>query len=156
MILRYCLVFIFSTGIVFSQEAKRSVSSGFGKKSVQNKTILYSIGQSSVIGNYSLGEANILKGFLSPVINPEIKESVNDLEVFPNPFLNHFVVKYDLPCNPSIALFDLNGQKIDISINKKSNSEFEITDVEYLPAANYILISEFNGIKNFKLLLLEK
>lgn len=156
MFLRYYLVFFFSSGIVFSQDVKRSVSSGFGKKSVQNKTILYSIGQSSVIGNYSLDGANILKGFLSPIINPEIKESINNFEVFPNPFSNHFVVKYELPCDPSIALFDLNGQNIDVSINKKSNKEFKITNVEYLPAANYILISEYNGIKNFKLLLLEK
>ena len=146
----------FSTGFVYSQNFKSSQSIGFGKTSIENKTILYSIGQSSQIGSYNFDSKSILIGFLSSFFNSEKEESVSDLVVFPNPSSNYFNLKYNRPGNPSIMLFDLNGQNIEITVRKKTEKEYIITNLEHLPAAEYILISENNGIQDFHILILEK
>lgn len=156
MVLRCILFICFSTGFVYSQNFKSSQSIGFGKTSIENKTILYSIGQSSQIGSYNFDSKSILIGFLSSFFNSEKEESVSDLVVFPNPSSNYFNLKYNRPSNPSIMLFDLNGQNIEITVRKKTEKEYVITNLEYLPAANYILISDNNGIQDIHILILEK
>ena len=156
MVLRCILFICFSTGFVYSQNFKSSQSIGFGKTSIENKTILYSIGQSSLIGSYNFDKKNVLTGFLSSFFNSEKQKSISDLVVFPNPSSNYFNLKYNHPGNPSIMLFDLNGQNLEITVRKKNEREYMITNLEYLPAAEYILISENNGVQDFQILILEK
>ena len=156
MIVRVGLLVCFSAGVIYGQSNKKSLSIGFGNTSIENKTILYSIGQSSLIGSYNFDKKNVLTGFLSSFFNSEKQESISDLVVFPNPSSNYFNLKYNHPGNPSIMLFDLNGQNLEITVRKKNEREYMITNLEYLPAAEYILISENNGVQDFQILILEK
>ena len=78
--------------------------------------VIYSVGQSSVIGNNMSGGFLITQGFVQPISNLYYVEDINtnfNVAVYPNPFVNEFEASFDKDYNNMAVLIQtLSGQTV--------------------------------------------
>jgi hypothetical protein len=78
--------------------------------------VIYSVGQSSVIGNNISGGFLISQGFVQPLSDSYYVEDINtnfNVAVYPNPFVNEFEASFDKEYNNmSVLIQTLSGQTI--------------------------------------------
>jgi len=97
----------------FSQLHHQTVGVGGGTTA---SGVIYSVGQSSVIGNNISSGILITQGFVQPLsdfyIIEEIKSNVN-VSVYPNPFVNEFEALFEKDySNTTIIIQTLSGQTV--------------------------------------------
>ena len=78
--------------------------------------VIYSVGQSSVIGNNISGGFLISQGFVQPLSDSYYVEEINtnfNVTVYPNPFVNEFEASFDKDYNNMAVLIQtLSGQTV--------------------------------------------
>ena len=88
--------------------------------------VIYSVGQSSVIGNNMSGGFLITQGFVQPLSDLYYVEDINtnfNVVVYPNPFVNEFEASFDKEYNNmNVLIQTLSGQTVYRKNYKKNNS----------------------------------
>jgi glutamate synthase domain-containing protein 3 len=88
--------------------------------------VIYSVGQSSVIGNNMSGGFLITQGFVQPLSDSYYVEDINtnfNVAVYPNPFVNEFEASFDKEYNNmNVLIQTLSGQTVFKKNYKKNNS----------------------------------
>ena len=88
--------------------------------------VIYSVGQSSVIGNNMSGGFLITQGFVQPLSDSYHVEDINtnfNVAVYPNPFVNEFEASFDKEYNNmNVLIQTLSGQTVYRKNYKKNNS----------------------------------
>ena len=97
----------------FSQLHHQTIGIGGGSTS---SGAIYSVGQSSVIGNNMSGGFLITQGFIQPLSDIYYVEDIDtnfNVIVYPNPFVNEFVASFDKDYNNIAVLIQtLSGQRV--------------------------------------------
>ena len=88
--------------------------------------VIYSVGQSSVIGNTMSGGFLITQGFVQPLSDSYYVEDINtnfNVAVYPNPFVNEFEASFDKEYNNmNVLIQTLSGQTVFRKNYKNNNS----------------------------------
>ena len=107
----------------FSQLHHQTFGIGGGSTS---SGVIYSVGQSSVIGNNMSGGFLITQGFVQPLSDLYYVEDINtnfNVAVYPNPFVNEFEASFDKEYNNmNVLIQTLSGQTVLRKNYKKNNS----------------------------------
>ena len=107
----------------FSQLHHQTLGIGGGSTS---SGVIYSVGQSSVIGNNMSGGFLITQGFVQPLSDSYYVEDINtnfNVAVYPNPFVNEFEASFDKEYNNmNVLIQTLSGQTVYRKNYKKNNS----------------------------------
>ena len=107
----------------FSQLHHQTIGIGGGSTS---SGVIYSVGQSSVIGNNMSGGFLITQGFVQPLSDLYYVEDINtnfNVAVYPNPFVNEFEASFDKEYNNmNVLIQTLSGQTVYRKNYKKNNS----------------------------------
>ena len=107
----------------FSQLHHQTLGVGGGSSS---SGVIYSVGQSSVIGNNMSGGFLITQGFVQPLYGSYYVEDINtnfNVAVYPNPFVNEFEASFDKEYNNmNVLIQTLSGQTVYRKNFKKDNS----------------------------------
>ena len=97
----------------FSQLHHQTIGIGGGSTS---SGVIYSVGQSSVIGNNMSGGFLITQGFVQPLSDLYYVEDINtnfNVVVYPNPFVNEFEASFDkVYNNMNVLIQTLSGQTV--------------------------------------------
>lgn len=138
-----------SIGIVmslsaFGQELHQQALSSIGtSKVLSNGTyICQTIGQQSVIGNYTKDGITIGQGFQQSIWSKYINSSLNNTistVTYPNPFVSTINFQFSQPINEiiSVALFDIRGRLI-YSEDKKAIDNILTLELPNLASSNYL------------------
>ena len=114
-----------------------SVSSG----SASGLTVQQSIGQGSVIGNFSSAKLTLRQGFLQPAVQVyrSVEEDQTDMEVYPNPFTETVQVQFSKAKNGlvQIRIFSVDGALLQ-SFEKQKDGIMWL-DLSRLAQGLYIL-----------------
>lgn len=126
--------------------------SGSSKKiDMQNKSyvVQQSIGQSSVIGTFAIGDLTVRQGFIQPnvfakIINKKIRMNL-DVVVYPNPFLESISLLFNEEITDKVAveIYDLLGRLV-FSNNYPPSQSVNVI-LGNFPVANYILKIQANN-----------
>ena len=107
----------------FSQLHHQTIGIGGGSTS---SGVIYSLGQSSVIGNNMSGGFLITQGFVQQLSDSYYVEDINtnfNVAVYPNPFVNEFEASFDKEYNNmNVLIQTLSGQTVYRKNYKKDNS----------------------------------
>ena len=97
----------------FSQLHHQTIGIGGGSTS---SGVIYSVGQSSVIGNNMSGGFLITQGFVQPLSDLYYVEDINtnfNVVVYPNPFVKEFEASFDkVYNNMNVLIQTLSGQTV--------------------------------------------
>ena len=133
------LFFVLGVNSIFFSQAKSSLiiaRSTLGSSCVNNripsnfnqKKVLQSIGQSSVIGTFKNNSKTFCQGYIQPLFFLNLENVSNDLELeatlFPNPFISYFTIQFEEIINTEINLeiYDLFGRRIFSKIYEKNQN----------------------------------
>ncbi len=164
----FIILSIFFITTCFSQESMRFALSSSGSSSKftndsNNYLIHQSIGQASVIGNYSNENYTVLQGFIKPPIfnsfvihieNQMIQDSALKALVYPIPFTEEINILLDEEVINSVlvTIFNMNGSIV--FKNEFFPKRTIRINLDFLPRAPYILLISTNE-KQFKTNLLK-
>ncbi|MDI5899391.1 T9SS type A sorting domain-containing protein [Flavobacterium yafengii] len=123
----------------------------------RNYIVQQSIGQSSVIGTFAIGDLSVRQGFIQPNVFAKIKDEkilMNlDVVIYPNPFLKSISLLFNEEVKDKVAveIYDMLGRLIF------SNSYPPSQDVNVIlddfAVANYILKIQANNKRIVKKIL---
>ena len=109
--------------------------------------VIYSVGQSSVIGNNMVGRLIITQGFVQPLYDSYYVEDINanfNIDVYPNPFLNEFEASFDKEYNNiSVLIQTLTGQTV-FRENYQNNNSIRV-DLSGYSGQTYIVTIYADG-----------
>lgn len=107
----------------FSQLHHQTIGVG-GGSSING--VIFSVGQSSVIGNNMSGGYLITQGFVQPLSDSYYVEDINtnfNVAVYPNPFVNEFEASFDKEYNNmNVLIQTLSGQTVFRKNYQNNNS----------------------------------
>ena len=130
--------------IVFSQLHHQTLGIAGGSTS---SGVIYSVGQSSVIGNNMSGGFLITQGFVQPLSDSYYVEDINtnfNVVVYPNPFVNEFEASFDKEYdNMNVLIQTLSGQTV-LRKNYKKNNSIRV-DLSGYSGQTYIVTINANG-----------
>ena len=127
-------------------------ASGTTSKSSNGYTVTQTVGQASIIGNYSSAPFIVSQGFQQSnwarlILQNEI-QLASDIKFFPNPIIDNinFVFTISDMKNLNLLLFDTSGRKIfDEFVNASGNKvKFSL---QRLPAGTYLLLLKNKQLK---------
>lgn len=145
--MKYLFYFAFLlVGIkAFGQELHHQMLSSQGTSKVLSNGIYVSqtIGQQSVIGNYTQNGVTFGQGFQQSVWSKYINSSINNsitTVTYPNPFVSSINFQFSLPIKEtiSVALFDVRGRLI-YSEDKKAIDNILTIELPNLASSNYLV-----------------
>jgi hypothetical protein len=103
--------------------------------------VIYSVGQSSVIGNNMSGGFLITQGFVQPLSDSYYVEDINtnfNVAVYPNPFVNEFEASFDKEYNNmNVLIQTLSGQMV-FRKNYQNNNSIRV-DLSGYSGQTYII-----------------
>ena len=109
--------------------------------------VIYSVGQSSVIGNNMVGRLLITQGFVQPLYDSYYVEDINtnfNVAVYPNPFVNEFEASFDKDYNNiSILIQTVSGQTVFIK-NYQNKNSIKV-DLSGYSGQTYIIVINADG-----------
>jgi hypothetical protein len=127
---------------VLGQLHHQMLSAQGGLKKTQSGILVsQTIGQTSVIGNYSNRNSNVGQGFqqsttgrlLIDGLNPEISTTI-----FPNPFQNQITIRYSAQERVKVTIFDM-ARKLIYKNNLSFISENKTIDVSSFSSGVYLV-----------------
>lgn len=147
------LLFLLLPILGFSQLHHQTIGVGGGSTSSR---VIYSVGQSSVIGNNMAGKFLITQGFVQPIFGSynieDIKTNLN-VAVYPNPFINQFEASFDKDFkNTAVLVQTLSGQTV-FRKNYQNNNLIRV-DLSGYSGQTYIVTINADG-KKFKAKLIK-
>ena len=111
--------------------------------------VIYSVGQSSVIGNNISGGFLISQGFVQPLSDSYYVEEINtnfNVTVYPNPFVNEFEALFDKEYNNiNVLIQTLTGQTV-FRKNYQNNNSIRV-DLSGYSGQTYIVTINADGKK---------
>jgi hypothetical protein len=109
--------------------------------------VIYSVGQSSVIGNNMSGGFLITQGFVQPLSDSYYVEDINtnfNVAVYPNPFVNEFEASFDKEYNNmNVLIQTLSGQMV-FRKNYQNNNSIRV-DLSGYSGQTYIITINADG-----------
>jgi len=125
----FALLIILGMNYNFFSQAKSNLiiarstlgSSALNNRNPSNfnqKIVLQSIGQSSVIGTFKNDSKTFCQGYIQPLFFLNLENVINDLELeaslFPNPFTSYFTIQFEEIINTEInvEIYDSFGRTI--------------------------------------------
>jgi hypothetical protein len=109
--------------------------------------VIYSVGQSSVIGNNMSGGFLITQGFVQPLSDSYYVEDINtnfNVAVYPNPFVNEFEASFDKEYNNmNVLIQTLSGQSV-FRKNYQNNKSIRV-DLSGYSGQTYIVTINADG-----------
>lgn len=109
--------------------------------------VIYSVGQSSVIGNNMSGGFLITQGFVQPLSDSYYVEDINtnfNVAVYPNPFVNEFEASFDKEYNNmNVLIQTLSGQTV-FRKNYHNNNSIRV-DLSGYSGQTYIVTINADG-----------
>jgi len=109
--------------------------------------VIYSVGQSSVIGNNMSGGFLITQGFVQPLSDSYYVENINtnfNVAVYPNPFVNEFEASFDKEYNNiNVLIQTLSGQTV-FRKNYQNNNSIRV-DLSGYSGQTYIVTINADG-----------
>ena len=128
----------------FSQLHHQTLGIGGGSTS---SGVIYSVGQSSVIGNNMSGGFLITQGFVQPLSDSYYFEEINtnfNVAVYPNPFVNEFEASFDKEYNNmNVLIQTLSGQTV-FRKNYQNNNSIRV-DLSGYSGQTYIVTINADG-----------
>ena len=130
--------------LAFSQLHHQTLGIGGGSTS---SGVIYSVGQSSVIGNNMSGGFLITQGFVQPLSDSYSVEDINTnftVAVYPNPFVNEFEASFDKEYNNmNVLIQTLSGQTV-FRKNYQNNNSIRV-DLSGYSGQTYIVTINADG-----------
>ena len=127
-------------------------ASGTTSKSSNGYTVTQTVGQASIIGNYSSAPFIVSQGFQQSnwarlILQNEI-QLASDIKFFPNPVIDNinFVFTISDMKNLNLLLFDTSGRKIFNEFANASGNTIAFS-LQRLPASTYLLLLTNNQLK---------
>ena len=109
--------------------------------------VIYSVGQSSVIGNNMSGGYLITQGFVQPLSDLYYVEDIDtnfNVAVYPNPFVNEFEASFDKEYNNmNVLIQTLSGQTV-FRKNYQNNNSIRV-DLSGNSGQTYIITINADG-----------
>ena len=149
------LIFLFVvSNLCQSQVLHREMlsASGTTSKSSNGYTVTQTVGQASIIGNYSSAPFIVSQGFQQRnwarlILQNEI-QLASDIKFFPNPVIDNinFVFTISDMKNLNLLLFDTSGRKIFNEFANASGNTITFS-LQRLPAGTYLLLLTNNQLK---------
>ena len=140
--MKYLLLFICFSG--FSQLHHQTIGVG-GGSSING--VIFSVGQSSVIGNNMSGGFLITQGFVQPLSDSYYVEDIDtnfNVAVYPNPFVNEFEASFDKEYNNmNVLIQTLSGQTV-FRKNYQNNNSIRV-DLSGYSGQTYIVTINADG-----------
>jgi hypothetical protein len=144
--MKLSLLLFFSIGLtVFGQSLHHQMlsSQGTSKALFNGMFISQTIGQQSVIGNYSQNGVTYGQGFQQSIWSKYINSSVNNpitTVVYPNPFISiiNFKFSQSIKETISVTLFDIQGRLV-YSEDKKASDNILTLELPNLASSNYLV-----------------
>ena len=133
----------------FSQLHHSTISLHSLNSSNNEVKVLQSVGQLSLIGNFSSSKVSVIQGFQQPFIrNINERPIVNqNIISYPNPFYSDLNIEFinNKPKKVRIDIFDISGRFIK-SLESKDFDNILNLDLEGLQSSEYIINVKGNGI----------
>ena len=130
--------------LAFSQLHHQTLGIGGG---ITSSGVIYSVGQSSVIGNNMSGGFLITQGFVQPLSDSYYVEEINtnfNVAVYPNPFVNEFEASFDKEYNNmNVLIQTLSGQTV-FRKNYQNNNSIRV-DLSGYSGQTYIVTINADG-----------
>lgn len=128
----------------FSQLHHQTIGVG-GGSSING--VIFSVGQSSVIGNNMSGGYLITQGFVQPLSDLYYVEDIDtnfNVAVYPNPFVNEFEASFDKEYNNmNVLIQTLSGQTV-FRKNYQNNNSIRV-DLSGYSGQTYIVTINADG-----------
>ena len=139
------LVFLFSFSTLYSQELHHQMLSAQGSSKELSNGIFVSqtIGQQSVIGNYTKDGKTYGQGYQQSVWSKYISTNTNNTittVTYPNPFVSTINFQFSQAINEpiSVSVFDIRGRLI-FSQEKQASGNILTIDLPNLASSNYLV-----------------
>jgi hypothetical protein len=139
------LVFLFSFSTLYSQELHHQMLSAQGASKELSNGIYVSqtIGQQSVIGNYTKDGKTYGQGYQQSVWSKYISTNTNNTittVTYPNPFVSTINFQFSQAINEpiSVSVFDIRGRLI-FSQEKQASGNILTIDLPNLASSNYLV-----------------
>ena len=142
---------------IISIAQHQTLSSQGGVYTSNSKIVVsQSIGQASVIGQYSNALSGVVQGFQQPYWDKLISNNWESLDILisPNPFVNQFSIIYAEDAKMNLSLYDLTG-KLVYRKGINFNGPSELVEINGLAVGTYLTRIEINGQDFFTKLLKE-
>lgn len=141
-------MFLFSS-TVFGQLHHSMVSVQSSSTEKYDINVLQSVGQLSLIGNFSSSKVSVIQGFQQPFIRyinerPIVNQNIIS---YPNPFYSDLNIEFinNKPKTVRVDIFDISGRFIK-SFESKDFDNILNLDLEGLQSSEYIINVKGNGI----------
>lgn len=135
--------------ICFSQLHHSMVSVQSSSTEKYDINVLQSVGQLSLIGNFSSSKVSVIQGFQQPFIRyinerPIVNQNIIS---YPNPFYSDLNIEFinNKPKTVRVDIFDISGRFIK-SLESKDFDNILNLDLEGLQSSEYIINVKGNGI----------
>ena len=139
------LVFLFSFSTLYSQELHHQMLSAQGSSKELSNGIYVSqtIGQQSVIGNYTKDGKTYGQGYQQSVWSKYISTNTNNTittVTYPNPFVSTINFQFSQAIKEpiSVSVFDIRGRLI-FSQEKQASGNILTLDMPQLASSNYLV-----------------
>jgi hypothetical protein len=139
------LVFLFSFSTLYSQELHHQMLSAQGASKELSNGIYVSqtIGQQSVIGNYTKDGKTYGQGYQQSVWSKYISTNTNNAittVTYPNPFISTINFQFSQAIKEpiSVSVFDIRGRLI-FSQEKQASGNILTIDLPNLASSNYLV-----------------
>jgi len=133
----------------FSQLHHSMVSVQSSSTEKYDINVLQSVGQLSLIGNFSSSKVSVIQGFQQPFIRyinerPIVNQNIIS---YPNPFYSDLNIEFinNKPKTVRVDIFDISGRFIK-SLESKDFDNILNLDLEGLQSSEYIINVKGNGI----------
>jgi hypothetical protein len=139
------LVFLFSFSTIYSQELHHQMlsSQGTSKELSNGIYVSQTIGQQSVIGNYTKDGKTYGQGYQQSVWSKYISTNSNNAittVTYPNPFVSTINFQFSQAIKEpiSVSVFDIRGRLI-FSQEKQASGNILTIDLPNLASSNYLV-----------------
>ena len=139
------LVFLFSFSTLYSQELHHQMLSaqGSSKELSNGFYVSQTIGQQSVIGNYTKDGKTYGQGYQQSVWSKYISTNTNNAittVTYPNPFISTINFQFSQAINEpiSVCVFDIRGRLI-FNQEKQASGNILTIDLPNLASSNYLV-----------------
>ena len=143
---------------LFAQLQRQMISSQGNTSKIDNLIVTQTIGQQSIIGNYSVGSFHYNQGFQQPLWNRLIQSNQPDFfaDYFPNPFTENINFRFtNLNNEPfEINIFDTVGRLV-FQANQNLSEDLLIINLNNLSSGSY-LVKLLNTKKIFYAKIIKK
>jgi hypothetical protein len=137
----FTIVFLYNSDALGQLHHQMLSAQGGLNQTSSGVLVAQTIGQTSVIGNYSNNNLNVGQGFQQSKVGRLYIKGLNkeiSLTIFPNPFENQITISYNAQELVIVTIFDMTG-KLIYKNNLSFISENNTIDVSFFSTGVYLV-----------------